>query len=279
MKVVQASSEILKMDRGEEALWLLELIGRKAYKSEGLIDHGREGCRKCGGTETTPGKGCLHCVGKGWIIVREPSSHRFICKILRASRRDELHERAVATLNTSVEGEQVARNIVDMVLDNIENDPPHLGVIEHCSATVLFISNRGFTHELVRHRVASYLQESTRYCNYSKGKFGTEITTTERPEFNGGDDVSRFLDLWMKSIEQIEVAYMDLVNDGVKPEIARDLLPQVTKAEIVCTANFAEWRHIFRLRCSNRAHPDMRRLMTPLRDQFRRAVPIIFDPF
>lgn len=147
---------------------------------------------------------------------------------------------------------------------------------------VKFFSNRGFTHELVRHRIASFAQESTRYCNYSKGKFGNAITCV---------DPSAMLEMKVKDPElraeykadmieswaQSEVAYMSLVGRGCPAEVAREVLPIGLKAEIVIGATVREWRHIFSLRCSKKAHPRMRELMIPLREELQSLVPVVFD--
>lgn len=158
----------------------------------------------------------------------------------------------------------------------------HLPMIEFGGDLhVKFISNRGFTHELVRHRLASYAQESTRYCNYSKGKFGGEISNIPGEnmvqEFNnykayemyllGLDACFRFCEEW----------YLKLINSGVPPQLAREVLNIGVKAEIHIKANFTEWRHIFKMRTSNRAHPRMHELMIPLLFDVQKRVPYIFD--
>lgn len=150
-------------------------------------------------------------------------------------------------------------------------------------AAVKIISDRGVSHELVRHRIASFAQESTRYCNYSKGKFGNELTVI--------DPLSALLEKTSGDTEKAETArnvmlaawvaaeecYLALVDVGVPAEIARGVLPQSLKAEIVVGANLREWRHIFKLRTSKRAHPQMREVMVPLLAEFKQRAPIIFD--
>ena len=295
MRIIEPSYEILAMPDGEQALALLERIGRVAYKSEDKIDDGYDQCGACdhgrvlrhsAGPSTLKYDSCTECGGKGQVKVREPSSHKFIKMILKAERKAKLIKLAKEILETESEtylvpgeGDTVAdlpeeawQVLVDHILDYMEQNPAHESVIEHCSATVLFTSNRGFTHELVRHRLAAFTQESTRYCDYNKGKFGGEITVTQRPELAdvSGDD-------WSETLLRTEAGYRRLRDRGVPPQIARDVLPQVLKADIVMTANFREWRHIFRMRGSPAAHPDMRQLMLPLREEFRKRVPIIFD--
>ncbi|MEW5775109.1 MAG: FAD-dependent thymidylate synthase [Thermodesulfobacteriota bacterium] len=149
----------------------------------------------------------------------------------------------------------------------------HESVIEHSSATVRFITDRGVTHELVRHRLAAYSQESTRYANYSKDKFGSEITVI-RPPFWAED--SEPYRIWKKSMEEAEAAYLALTAAGAKAQEARSVLPNSLKTEIVMTANFREWRHVFKLRCDGAAHPQIRQIMLPLLDEFDRRAPVLF---
>ncbi|WP_462327337.1 FAD-dependent thymidylate synthase [Desulfobaculum sp.] len=150
----------------------------------------------------------------------------------------------------------------------------HESVIEHGSATVRFVCDRGVTHELVRHRIAAFSQESTRYANYSKDKFGNEITVV-KPVF--WDEDSEAYRLWYEAMEQAERLYLDLIDKGAKAQEARSVLPNSLKTEIVMTANLREWRHVFKLRCDGAAHPQIREVMLPLLDEFARRVPVVFD--
>lgn len=163
----------------------------------------------------------------------------------------------------------------------------HMAMIEFGGeATVRFVSNRGFTHELVRHRLASFAQESTRYCNYAKSKFGSEITVCDPTEalalrVTEGDDRIAKRARWklkmLNSWARAEEDYLDLTADGCPAELAREVLPIGVKAEIVIEANVREWRHIFSQRASHLAHPRMRELMLPLLAEFTELVPVIFD--
>jgi thymidylate synthase (FAD) len=150
----------------------------------------------------------------------------------------------------------------------------HHSVIEHIFISVRFICDRGVTHELVRHRLASYSQESTRYANYSKDKFGNEIKVIE-PLFWAKD--SKEYSLWKEAMLNSEKYYMSLLENGAKPEQARSVLPNSLKTEIVMTCNLREWRHVFTLRCSKAAHPQMREIMIPLLKEFSEKIPVIFD--
>jgi thymidylate synthase (FAD) len=147
----------------------------------------------------------------------------------------------------------------------------HWSVIEHLSATVRFIADRGFTHELVRHRLASYSQESTRYCDYGKDEHVKFI------------DPRVYLIISDRSFREIEyaykkaeAAYFALRNQNISPQFARMVLPIGLKTEIVATANFREWAHIFQLRASEKAHPLMQYLIRAVQVIFQERFPEIF---
>lgn len=150
----------------------------------------------------------------------------------------------------------------------------HEAVLEHETITVKFIVDRGVSHEIVRHRIAAYCQESTRYCNYSGDKFGNEITVI-RPCF--WDESSDQMKEWQSAMRMAENHYFALLRQGATPQEARSVLPNSLKTEVVMTANLREWRTIFRLRCSPAAHPQMREVMIPLLKQFYNVIPVVFD--
>jgi len=161
----------------------------------------------------------------------------------------------------------------------------HLSVVEHQSVSVKFICDRGVSHELVRHRIASFSQESTRYCNYSKDKFDNQLTFIIPPwskiEPGEGDQSNFGLHsqgeiLWLNAMQNSQGIYHNLIQAKWSPQEARAVLPNSLKTEIVVTANLREWREIFQQRCSPAAHPQMRELMIPLRDQFKEVLPEIF---
>lgn len=155
----------------------------------------------------------------------------------------------------------------------------HESVLEHGAITVRFVMDRGVSHELVRHRVASFSQESTRYCNYSKGKFSEELVFIE-PCFWQDDSTAEqvaLYDLWHDVCFHAEENYMKLLERGATPQEARSILPNSLKTEVVMTANPREWRHVFRLRCDRAAHPQMREVMLPLFKQFCERWPALFN--
>lgn len=146
----------------------------------------------------------------------------------------------------------------------------HESVIEHEKVTVRVVCDRGVTHEIVRHRIGSYSQESTRYCNYrSRG-----IQVIEPFFFVGDEDKYK---IWLNAMYACEKAYNALIEAGATPQEARSVLPNSIKTEIVITYNLREWRHFFKLRCSKRAHPQMREIALPLLREFQRLLPVIFD--
>lgn len=150
----------------------------------------------------------------------------------------------------------------------------HESVFEHEKISVKIICDRGISHEIVRHRIASYSQESTRYCNYSKEKFGKELTFI-RPFF--WDEDTQKYNIWENTMLEIERNYNSLIELGAKPEEARSILPNSIKTEIIVTMNLREWRHFFKLRTSIKAHPQMREITLPLLKKFKLLVPVVFD--
>jgi thymidylate synthase (FAD) len=147
----------------------------------------------------------------------------------------------------------------------------HGAMLEHAGASILFTTDRGVTHEFVRHRIPSFAQESTRYCNYSKDKFGNEISVIEPP---GLRQFER--NVWLDACEFVERNYLDLIGKGVSPQIARSVLPTCLKTELVVTTNFREWRHILKLRSSPAAHPQIRQLMGFAFDILTEIAPTVF---
>lgn len=152
----------------------------------------------------------------------------------------------------------------------------HESVIEHTSISVKVICDRGVSHEIVRHRLASYSQESTRYCNYSKSKFCNQLTFIRPVFFEPGSDRYK---LWEHAMEAAEKTYLEMISQGVRPEEARSILPNSLKTEIVMTMNLREWRHFFRLRTAVAAHPQMRQVATLICMEFKANIPVIFDEF
>lgn len=148
-------------------------------------------------------------------------------------------------------------------------DSKHESVLEHYNISVRIVCDRGVSHEIVRHRIASYSQESTRYCNYGKAD---EITVIEPPQM---DVFTR--QLWWDAMAACENSYLAMLKCGATPQIARSVLPNSLKTELVMTANLREWRHFFKLRASPAAHPQMREVASMILNLFLEKIPVIFD--
>lgn len=151
----------------------------------------------------------------------------------------------------------------------------HESVLEHEKISVRIICDRGVSHELVRHRIASFSQESTRYCNYGSEKHGGELTFIDPCFWEPGTEP---YNIWLEVCQNVENSYLNMTGKlGVKPEEARSILPNSIKTEIVVTMNLREWRHFFKLRTSIAAHPQMREITRPMLDDFKKLVPVVFD--
>lgn len=177
--------------------------------------------------------------------------------------------RIATVARTCYKSERLSTPDKDQALVKRLIDSKHDAMLEFVDVTVRFTTDRAIANEIVRHRMASYAQESTRYCNYSKDKFGNELTFIE-PSQGVNDD-------WVEAVKQAERAYILLVAGGWTAEQARSVLPLCTKTEINMKANLREWRHFFKPRCDKHAHPDMRVLALDLLKQMHDKLPIIFD--
>ena len=174
-----------------------------------------------------------------------------------------------------------AKKFVKMLIDR-----GHEAMIEHSSLSIKFTVDRGVSHELVRHRIASFAQESTRYVNYSLDKFGNEINVINirdgidldnKMKNMDSDTILAIMNEWCLAMKDAEKHYMKMIELGATPQIARSVLPNSTKTEITITANYREWRNFFKLRVPNTAHPQMREVTIPLLKELKRRLPIIFD--
>ena len=150
----------------------------------------------------------------------------------------------------------------------------HESPLEHSRLTVLFTINRGVSHEIVRHRHTAYSQQSTRYCNFSKGRFNSEITFINDHSIVKD---SKAYETWLQGREADEKEYFEQFNFGLLPEQARGCLPNDLATKLLVTTNFREWRSIFGLRCNSRAHYQMREVMQPLFEEVCGVLPCVFD--
>ena len=153
----------------------------------------------------------------------------------------------------------------------------HEAMLEHCSVTVKFVCDRGISHELVRHRLASFAQESTRYCNYANEDFGSEITFI-KPFFL--EEGTESWNAWLTAMQTAESCYFKMLDFGCSAQQARSVLPNSLKTEVIMTCNLREWRHFFKLRAAGTTgapHPQMLELTVPLLLKLKEVIPIIFD--
>lgn len=158
--------------------------------------------------------------------------------------------------------EESAKAFVRMLIER-----GHESVLEHESITVRFVCDRSISHEIVRHRLASYSQESQRYVRYNGD---IEFINPRMPN-------AKAYEAWQELCERAEETYKELLSYGVQPQQARDVLPNSTKTEVVMTANLREWRHFLKLRTATAAHPQMRELTVPLLEELQRQIPVVFD--
>lgn len=268
MKIIEPSYNIEYMPEYGHTLSKIEHFARNCYKSEGLIDDGYEPC-ECK-AKFRPGDNTCGKCACGYVRVRDPSSVKLIRN--RLLRVDELNEVRDALFRCGL-GKYVP---------SISFHDTHEGPLEHEVISVRFICDRGVSHELVRHRIASFLQESTRYCCYGDDKKG--LVLINPPFWPGPADPNVFepnLDVkwleWRNAMEHAGNHYGNLINMGAKPEEARSVLPHSTKVDIIETANLREWRFILKLRTSVRAHPQMRQLTLPLLAELKTKMPVFFE--
>lgn len=217
---------------------------------------------------------------------------------------DQLNEESVITKiaavsRTCYKSEGLSTPEKDKALVKRLIDSKHDAMLEFVDVTVKFTTDTGISHELVRHRMASYAQESSRYCNYSKDKFSNELTyiipswldipegnysqwdgdwvNMDKMKINLPHDNEKAVCNWLHTLRDAELTYRLLTNKGWTAEQARSVLPKSIKTEINMKANLREWRHFFRLRCSKHAHPDMRVLALDLLKQMHDKLPTIFE--
>jgi thymidylate synthase (FAD) len=294
MKIQEPSYSIEYLPDYKHTLKKIELFARNCYKSEGLIDDGEGPCpdRDKGLSALNNHGDCMTCNGvcgrHGTVQVREPSSVKLIRK--RLLRIDELNE----VRNCLFKGG------LGKYIPSISFHDTHEGALEHELISVRFICDRGVTHELVRHRIASFLQESTRYCCYGDDKKGLVLINPpfwpdqehlHDPNLDGfcpspfeeekeEDHVTlpdpRQIE-WRAAMQDAGKHYGNLLAMGAKPEEARSVLPHSTKVDIIETANIREWRFILKLRTSPRAHPQMRQLTLPLLRELKSRMGVFFE--
>ncbi len=248
MKIVQPS--VILVHHTHDPLRVIEKMGRICYQSS----HKTKVCSSCGG-----GGSITHDEGSG-------SDLRIVCE-------------PCSTCDGSGTDISSAITFIKMIMER-----GHESVIEHASAGFLIVTDRGVTHEIVRHRLASYSQESTRYCDYGADRFGGELSfilppglsDTEEDPFSGAPMVGSG-ELWRAQCLDAESRYKQMRCYGLAPEIARSVLPNALKSEIGMTANFREWRHFLRLRTSPKVHPQMRQIADMIRTELMKIAAPCFE--
>ena len=203
----------------------------------------------------------MKVINASYEILTPINGDEILCMIERYGRVCYKSESRI----TDASAERFVRNLIAR---------GHESVLEHVSFSVKFICDRGVSHEIVRHRLASYCQESTRYCNYSNDDFQSEITVIEPCYL---DKSAAGYQIWERSCKNAETAYFDMLDFGCTSQEARAVLPNSLKTEIVMTANLREWRHFLKLRTSPAAHPQIREVVIPLLNELKSLIPVIFD--
>ena len=205
----------------------------------------------------------MQIINAGYEILDPLNGEEILKKIERVARVCYKSEEKI--------GEGTAEKMVRALVKS-----KHEAMLEHFSFSVKFIVDRGVSHELVRHRLASFAQESTRYCNY--GHEG-EITVIEPCFWSWSKDGIKYNE-WLSACEMAESYYLSLLEMGATPQEARAVLPNSLKTEVVMTANLREWRHFFSLRAcgsTGKPHPQMLEVVVPLLKEVKSLIPVVFD--
>jgi thymidylate synthase (FAD) len=238
MKIVKPS--VILVHHTPDPERVIEKMGRICYQSS----HKTKVCKACNGTGDSP-------------VQDEEAGTVFPCSLCDGA-------------GTDIES---ARDFIRMILKR-----GHESVIEHASAGFLIVTDRGVTHEQVRHRLASPSQESTRFCNYSKYAFGHEINVIEPPWVGTEEDRTLANVIWTRLAKVVEAGYFDLLEKAHQPpELARSVLQNCLKAQIGVSANFREWRLILRQRTSPKAHPQMREIAEMIRAELLKISKVCFE--
>lgn len=258
MRLVEPSFEIIEQSPGIQGVKKqIELAGRTCYKSEDKITD--TSCEEFVNRMVNSGHGAM--LEHGTVYLTVPGD---------AEDLDGVYADFVENPYSKVNDDGYNLHITTNYRVLVENS--WLYALDYqCEpteyhekrVTVKFICDRGVSHEFVRHRVSSYAQESTRYCNYLKEKFGMSVTFTQ-PDWIKAEDQSEF----EEDCKAMETIYFKWLNKGYKAQEARYFLATGVKTELVVTAFISDWKHFFKLRCHSTAHPDARALAIPLKDKF-----------
>lgn len=270
MKLIKQSFEILDQQCGLEGIYKqIEIAGRTCYKSEdkitedsakGFVDRmikSGHGAMLEHGTVYLKFTAIIHSFGRGYLGGLKYKDNPYSKVVL--SKKDTTQ---YVTTNLRVLVENGWLDDLQYIYEPTEFHEKRI--------TVKFICDRGVSHEFVRHRVFSFAQESTRYCNYSKNKFNHEITFIEPSwlynEWNNDDNIAK--DYFRQVCEQSESYYFSLLKEGWKPQEARAVLPNALKTELVMTGFVSDWKNFFELRDASPAHPQAQELAHSLHEAF-----------
>ena len=258
MRLIEPSFEILEQAPGIQGIKKqIEIAGRTCYKSEDKITD--TSCEEFVDRMVNSGHGAM--LEHGTVYLKFPND-TYESIDLMASYDDNKYSK----VNYDTEYFYITTNYRVLVENNWLDDLQYQcepTEYHEKRVTVKFICDRGVSHEFVRHRVSSYAQESTRYCNYLKEKFGMSVTFTQ-PDWIKAEDQSEF----EEDCKAMETIYFKWLNKGYKAQEARYFLATGVKTELVVTAYISDWEHFFKLRCHSTAHPDARALAIPLKDKF-----------
>ena len=308
MRVIPASFEILDDLDKQGLITRIEACGRVCYKSEdkisqasalpfvkAIIRHGHNSVMEMGVmtlkivADDQDITGLFRTIPK-YLFLDRMIDHLLVTGSVRAFRelimfhgREKIvtaigdfllarHPIMFEDLTSAYSARKAGDMLVDKVgLDEVDRFEKRL-LARHRHIAVKFIVNRAVTHEIVRHRPCSYLQESQRYCRYDGDKFGSQVTFIKPLFFSEGSEEYR---LWEKAMEETEQLYLELLKT-TSPQAARTVLPNSCKTELIAYCNLVEWHHIFRLRTSKAAEPSMREVMIPLLKCFQKRFPAVF---
>lgn len=284
MRLIKPSFEILEQLPGKDGMLKhIELCGRVAYKSEDKI------------TEESAPKFVDMLINRNHTAVLEHGTvylqFNYSCLTLSPGLLERYRDNRFTYINYGLSNFYITTNYRVLIQNGwLEDLKYQCEPTEYHSKriTVKFLIDRGVSHEFVRHRVFSFVQESTRFCNYSKEQFGNELTFIEPLWLDKIDD-DTYSKIYLSSIQHSESAYLDLLkqwdskipdkryksgykNNPWTPQQARSVLPNSLKTELIMTATIEEWKGFFKLRCAKDAHPSAREVAIPLEEKFKELV-------
>lgn len=276
MKIIDSSFEIVPQGYGKQDIFKhIELCGRVSYKSEDKITD--DSANEFVGRRIADGHTAI--LEQGTVYLEIPNKNENTEFYINSAAVLKYMDNPYSVVTLSEKGCYVTTNYRVLFENKWLNDIDYLCAPtdkHEKRVTVKFVTSRGITHELVRHRVFSFVQESTRYCNYSKGKFGEELTFV-KPSWYDNEKDTLLKQLYDDTLYSCEQTYLAFIKGGFKPQEARGILINDLKAEIYMTGFVSQWVEFFKLRTAINAHPDMRELVTPLMRQFKEQFPEAFD--